>query len=126
MLVTDPGRLETSDEGAHLGEWMPPRPHLGDRREVAIDIEVDGARDVPRLVRQPSVARPAEIPAAVDDADARVVEACRQVGDGDQGIGEGHAPEYASDGAVAGRPRRRRPRLEVDERVQVGLAARRT
>ena len=91
VLVTDAGRLETPDEGGHLGEWMPSRPDLRGRREIAIDVEMHRARDVSRFVGQPPIAGPAEVPAAVDDPDRWVVEARGEVVYGDERGDEDHA-----------------------------------
>ena len=75
VLVADPGRLEPSREGGRVGQGMAAgQPGAGREREVAVDVEEERARDVPGVVGGPPVAGPAQVPAHVDDPEARIVE----------------------------------------------------
>jgi hypothetical protein len=52
--------------------------------QVAVEVEVDRSRQVAGLVRHPAGTRLAEIPANVDDAQRRIVDAAGQLVDGDE------------------------------------------
>jgi hypothetical protein len=65
-----PAASRRRTKSATLGEGMTTRADLGIRREVAVHVEVDRARDVPAVVRLPPLAGPTEVPAAVDDRTA--------------------------------------------------------
>jgi hypothetical protein len=66
-------------------------------REVLVEIEMDRARAVTRLVRPEAITGPAEVPADVDDPDPGIREACRKLLDGDErgagALASGHGPE---------------------------------
>ena len=55
-----------------VGEGMAAGALVGG--QVGVEVEVDGARDVARVVRGAAGAGLAEVPAAVDDAESRVVQ----------------------------------------------------
>ena len=80
VLVTDPDRLESRSEYGGLRQWMPTRPRR--RSEVGVDVEMDGARQMARVVRGAAVTGSPQVPATIDQPQCRVVERIDDVSHG--------------------------------------------
>ena len=82
VVVAEPPAGQQGGEGAGLGQGVAARP--GGPGQVAVDVEVDGPRQVAGGVLGPVAARLTHVPAHVGEAQPGVAPAGGQVGGGDQ------------------------------------------
>src|SRR6185503_2378077 len=75
---TDAGARHRRRERLGIRKWMAPRTLTSWGREVGVDVEEDGARDVRLAVRRASLVLLDQRPAHVRDADIRVAHMTRE------------------------------------------------